>query len=79
MVMGLVDEKDGWDGPKYVVYGIKYIVGSQLADDITGWDGRKVFNSDVAFASERRRGRERGAETGKGDHLKACLQKSFWV
>jgi hypothetical protein len=45
MVMGLVDKEDGWGGPKYAtehVYGIKYMVGLQLINDITGWDGQNV-------------------------------------
>ena len=47
MVMGLVDEEDNWDGPKYVaehVYGIEYMVGSQLINNMTGWNGQKAFD-----------------------------------
>ena len=47
MVMGLVDEEDGWDGPLYVadhVYAIEFMVGAQLINDITAWDGRKAFD-----------------------------------
>ena len=45
-VMGLVDEEGGWDGPKYVaehVYAMEYMVGSQLINEITGWDGRRAW------------------------------------
>ncbi|KAL8651775.1 MAG: hypothetical protein Q9226_004550 [Calogaya cf. arnoldii] len=47
MVMGLVDEEDGWDGPHYVaehVYAIEFMVGAQLINEITAWDGRKAFD-----------------------------------
>lgn len=46
MVMGLVDEEDGWNGPEYVekhVYGIDFMNGSQLINELTGWNGRKQF------------------------------------
>ena len=47
MVMGLVDEEDNRDGPKYVaehVYGIEYMVGSQLINNMTGWNRQKAFD-----------------------------------
>lgn len=47
MVMGLVDEEGGWNGPKFVaehVYGIEFMVGSQFINELTAWDGRKAFN-----------------------------------
>jgi hypothetical protein len=34
--------------------------------------------SNIALASERRRGRERGAETGKGDR-RGVPAEEFWV
>jgi len=46
MVMGLIDEEDDWNGPKYVaehVYNIEHLMGSQLIDDMTGFDGKKAF------------------------------------
>lgn len=79
MVMGLVDDEDGWNGPKYVaehVYAIDYMVGSQLINDITGWDGRKAFDlmslslpKDVETESVQQRQAREIVET--------CLQKSF--
>ena len=42
MVMGLVDDEDGWDGPEYVakhVYAIECMVGSQLINEMTVWNG----------------------------------------
>ena len=46
MVMALVDEEDGWNGPNYVaehVYGIEFMGGSQLINEITSWDGKRAF------------------------------------
>ena len=47
LVMGLVDEEDNWDGPKYVaerVYGIDSLVGSLLINDRTAWNGKKAYD-----------------------------------
>ncbi|KAF2801698.1 capsule polysaccharide biosynthesis protein [Mytilinidion resinicola] len=46
MVMGLVDEEGGWDGPRYVeehVFGIEFMVGAQLINELTAWDGQLAF------------------------------------
>ena len=79
MVMGLVDEEDGWDGPKYVaehVYGIEYMVGSQLINDITGWDGQKAF--DLMSLSLPKEGEVESAEQKQAKEIvEGCLQKSF--
>jgi hypothetical protein len=79
MVMGLVDEEDSWDGPKYVakhVYGIDYMVGSQFISDITGWDGQKAF--DLMSLSLPKEGEVESAEQKQAREIvEACLQKSF--
>lgn len=79
MVMGLVDEEDDWDGPKYVaehVYAIEFMEGSQLINDMTGWDGQKAFylmslplpkDGDVESADQRQ----------AREIVEACLTKSF--
>ncbi|KAI9041461.1 uncharacterized protein KD926_006857 [Aspergillus affinis] len=46
LVMGLVDEEEKWNGPEYVarhIFGIDYMVGSQLINDLTAWNGTKAF------------------------------------
>lgn len=46
MVMGTVDEADGWNGPDYVrnhMYLMEYMVGSQLINEMTAWDGHRAF------------------------------------
>lgn len=79
MVMGLVDEEDGWDGPKYVaehVYGIELMVGSQLINEMTAWDGRKAF--DLMSLSLPEQGQAESAEhTQAREIVEACLQRSF--
>ncbi|KAF1351085.1 hypothetical protein BDV97DRAFT_294699 [Delphinella strobiligena] len=79
MVMGLIDEEDGWDGPKYVaehVYGIDYMVGSQLINEITSWDGQKAF--DLMSLSLPREGDvENNEQKQAREIVEACLQKSF--
>lgn len=79
MVMALVDDEDGWNGPKYVadhVYAIKFMAGSQLINEITAWGGRKAFA--LMSLSLPREG-EVGTDQQKQARgiVEACLQKSF--
>jgi len=78
-VMGLVNEEDDWNGPKYVaehVYSIDHLVGSQLIDDMTGWDRKKAF--DLMLLSLLKEGEVESADQKQErEILKACLQKSF--
>lgn len=79
MVMGLVDEEDNWDGPKYVaehVYVIEFMAGSQLINELTAWDGRKAFNlMSLSLPNE---GEAESAEQKHAREIvEACLQKSF--
>lgn len=79
MVMGLVDEEGGWDGPTYVaehVYGIEFMEGSQLINEMTGWDGRKAF--ELMSLSLPKQGEVESAEQKQAREIvEACLQKSF--
>ncbi|MCJ1283978.1 hypothetical protein MMC26_003309 [Xylographa opegraphella] len=79
LVMGLIDEEDGWDGPKYVaehVYGIEYMVGSQLINEITAWDGQKAFR--LMSLSLPKEGELESEEQKEARQIvEACLQKSF--
>lgn len=46
LVMSLVDDEDGWNGPKYVaehVYAVDFMAGSQLINDMTAWSGARQF------------------------------------
>lgn len=82
MVMGLVDEETGWDGPRYVakhVFAIDFMVGAQLINEITMWDGQKAFylmslslppEDGVVATEEQRQARE---------IVESCLKKSFGI
>lgn len=78
-VMGLVDEEGGWDGPKYVtehVYAIDYIVGSQLINEITAWDGKKAFElMSLPLPGEGEA--ETKEQKMARDIVEQCLSKSF--
>ena len=79
LVMGLVDEEDGWDGPKYVaehVYGIDWMMGSLLINDMIGWDGKKAF--ELMSLSVPKEGESESAEQKQAREIvEGCLQKSF--
>ena len=79
MVMGLVDEEDGWDGPKYVmehVYGIDFIVGAQLINEMTEWDGQKAFKL-MSLPLPKEGEAETAEQTHARQIVETCLQKSF--
>ncbi len=79
LVMGLIDEEDGWHGPKYVakhVYGIDYMVGSQLINQMTVWDGEMAFR---LMSLHLPKGGEVETEEQKQarEIVEACLLRSF--
>jgi hypothetical protein len=79
MVMGLIDEEDGWDGPKYVaehVYAIEYMVGSQLINEMTEWNGKKAFHL-MSLSLQREDEMETTEQKQAREIVEACLQKSF--
>ena len=77
MVMGLIDDEDNWNGPKFVaehVYAIDYMVGSQLINEITGWDGRKAF--ELMSLSLPREGETESPEQRQAREIvESCLQR----
>lgn len=77
--MGLIDEEDGWNGPKYVaehVYAIEFMVGAQLINDLTAWDGQKAF--DLMSLSLPSDGEEESAEQKEARSIvETILRKSF--
>ncbi|KAF4629722.1 hypothetical protein G7Y89_g8426 [Cudoniella acicularis] len=79
MAMGLVDEEGDWDGPKYVaehVYGIEYMIGSQLVNEITAWDGQKAF--DLMSLSLPKESEVESAEQKQAREIvERCLRESF--
>ncbi|KAI1800763.1 hypothetical protein F4811DRAFT_497164 [Daldinia bambusicola] len=79
MIMGLVDNEDGWDGPRYAadhIYAIDYMVGSQLINEFTNWDGKKAF--ELMSLPLPKDGEMESAEQKQAREIvEACLQKSF--
>ncbi|QSZ34958.1 hypothetical protein DSL72_007820 [Monilinia vaccinii-corymbosi] len=79
MVMGLIDEENHWDGPKYSaenVYAIEYMEGSQLINEITAWDGRRAF--DLMSLSIPRDGEVESTQQMEARGIvEACLKRSF--
>jgi hypothetical protein len=79
MVMGLVDEADGWNGPEYVaehVYGIEYMEGSQLINEFTMWNGPRAF--ELMSLSLPKDGEvETSDQKLARDIVEGCLQRSF--
>ena len=79
MVMGTVDEEDGWNGPKYVaehVYAMEFMVGSQLINEFTAWDGKRAWelmSLPIPKADEMESEDQKEART----IVESCLQKSF--
>ncbi|KAK9235356.1 hypothetical protein V1525DRAFT_410203 [Lipomyces kononenkoae] len=79
MVMGLVDEEDHWDGPKYCcehVYAIDFIVGSQLINEITDWNGPRQF--ELMSLSLPKDGEDESDEHKQAREIvEQCLTRSF--
>ncbi|KAK5988720.1 Glycosyltransferase afumC [Cladobotryum mycophilum] len=79
MVMGLVDKEDGWNGPEYCakhVYAIDYMVGSQLINEMTAWNGPKQFHlMSLQMPKEDKMESEEQKEA-RGI-VEACLSRSF--
>ena len=79
MVMGLVDEEDDWDGPRYVaehVYAFDFMVGSQLINELTAWDGKKAFER-MSLTLPKEGEAESEEQKQAREIVEACLQKSF--
>lgn len=79
MVMSLVDEEDGWNGPEYSaqhVYAIEYMEGSQLINEFTAWDGHRAFNlMSLKLPEDGAQETEEQREARK--IVEGCLSRSF--
>ena len=79
LVMGLVDKEDDWNGPEYVakkVYAIEYMVGSQLINEYTNWDGRKAFKL-MSLALPKEGETESPEQKQAREIVEGCFQRSF--
>ncbi|KAI1747374.1 hypothetical protein F4782DRAFT_426009 [Xylaria castorea] len=79
LVMGLVDDEDDWDGPTYCaehIYAIDYMVGSQLIQQYTNWNGVEAFR--LMSLPLPKAGEEEGADQNKAREIvEGCLSRSF--
>jgi hypothetical protein len=79
MAMGLVDPEDAWDGPQYVrdhVYAIEFMVGAQLYNQYTSWNGQLAF--DLMSLPVPEKGKPETAEQEKArEVVEGCLGRSF--
>lgn len=78
LVLGLVDVEGQWNGPEYAckhIYAMDYMVGSQLINEMTGWDGPRAFelmSLQLPCNEEESAGQKKAREI-----VEACLSKSF--
>ncbi|KAM0705856.1 hypothetical protein Q7P35_007216 [Cladosporium inversicolor] len=77
--MSTLDPRDGWNGPEYVarhVYAIEFMVGSQLINDLTSWDGSLAFalmSLPIPRNSEAKSDDQKKARA----IVESCLSRSF--
>lgn len=79
MVCGVVDEERGWDGPAYCaekVFAMEYMEGSQLINELTGWDGEKAFRL-MSLKVPREGEEESGEQKEARNIVESCLRRSF--
>ncbi|KAK3110575.1 hypothetical protein LTR53_014990 [Teratosphaeriaceae sp. CCFEE 6253] len=79
LVMGLIDPADSWNGPEYTakhIFAMDYMVGSQLINEYTAWNGPRAFelmslplpSADETETADQQLARE---------IVEACLRRSF--
>ncbi|KAJ8121068.1 hypothetical protein ONZ43_g2389 [Nemania bipapillata] len=79
MVLGLVDDEDGWDGPKYCrehVYAIDFLVGSQLINELTSWNGPEQFRL-MSLPLPKEEEEETADQKKAKEIIVNCLTRSF--
>lgn len=79
MVMGLVDAEEGWNGPQYVanhIYGIDFMVGSQLINSIMNWNGTRAFKL-MSLSIPREGDGETEDQRQAREIIFECLRRSF--
>lgn len=79
MVLSSVDEEDNWDGPEYVtkhIYALDYMVGSQLINEMTAWDGSRAFELMSLKLPEPGEPETEDQKLAR-EIVEACLSRSF--
>ncbi|GAB7328458.1 hypothetical protein MBLNU13_g00416t2 [Cladosporium sp. NU13] len=77
--MSTMDPQDEWDGPEYVakhVYAIEFMVGAQLINDLTSWDGSLAFNL-MSLPVPRDEETESDEQKTARGIVESCLSRSF--
>jgi hypothetical protein len=77
--MSTVDPRDDWNGPEYVakhVYAIEFMVGSQLINDLTNWDGSLAF-ALMSLPIPRNDETESVEQKNARAIVESCLSRSF--
>ncbi|KAG6006995.1 hypothetical protein E4U21_006515 [Claviceps maximensis] len=80
MVMSMQDPDDGWHGPEYSakhVYAIDYMVGSQLINEMTAWNGPRQFELLSLPLPKDAQSAESHDQRLAREIVEACLEKSF--
>ncbi|EPS32627.1 hypothetical protein PDE_07587 [Penicillium oxalicum 114-2] len=79
LVMGLIDEEEQWNGPAYAakrIYAIDYMVGSQLINEMTAWNGPRAFElMSLSLPGENEP--ESADQQQAREIVEACLRRSF--
>ena len=77
--MNLIDEAGDWNGPEYCaqhIYGIEFMVGSQLINQYTSWDGQKAFDLMSLLLPEPGQAESPGQQQAR-EIVEDCLRRSF--
>ena len=81
LVLGLVDEDDGWDGPEYSakhIYAVEYIEGSQFINSYTQWNGRRAFDLMSLQLPKEEGETQKSADQRLAQQIvEECLRRSF--
>lgn len=78
-VMGLQDDEDNWNGPEYVrkhIWAIEYMVGSQLINEYTAWNGSRAFEL-MSLKIPRDGEEETSDQKAAREIVEGCLTKSW--
>lgn len=79
LVVGLVDEESGWNGPEYLaknVFAMDYMQESQLINQMTMWSGPKQFELMSLHLPKKNEAENEDQKLAR-EIVEACLTRSF--